>query len=92
MIYPHRYPVFVFVESRQRLACGTLIVLFPETLDMKKILIAAAAGAAIYHLLNSEKGKEFMEQVKKSACDLGDQLVQKGKDAFGTVKDSVSAA
>jgi gas vesicle protein len=38
------------------------------------ILLGAAAGAAIAIFLNSEKGKEFVEDLKSAASRAGDEL------------------
>ena len=51
------------------------------------LLVGAAAGAAIAILLNSEKGKEIISELKNAAEKAGDNL----KDAANRLGDELSA-
>ena len=51
------------------------------------LLVGAAAGAAIALLLNSEKGKEIIEDLKSAANKAADEL----KDAAGRLEAELSA-
>lgn len=45
-----------------------------------KWLIGLAAGAAVIYFLQTDKGKEFMEGIKKEACNMGDRLTALAED------------
>ena len=47
-----------------------------------KWLIGLAAGAAVVYFLKTEKGKEFIESVKKETGNLGECLSKLGSDLF----------
>jgi hypothetical protein len=47
-----------------------------------KWLIGLAAGAAVVYFLKTEKGKEFIESVKKETGNLGESLSKLGSDLF----------
>jgi hypothetical protein len=54
------------------------------------LILGAAAGAAIMHYLDTEEGKAFVKKIKRdlndleeNLADLKDDLVEKGKSAFG---------
>lgn len=51
------------------------------------VLLGAAAGAAIAIFLNSEKGKEFVEDLKSAAGRAGDEL----KDAASRFEEEVAS-
>jgi gas vesicle protein len=51
------------------------------------LLVGAAAGAAIAILLNSEKGKEIISDLKAAAGKAGEEL----KDAAGRLEAELSA-
>jgi hypothetical protein len=47
-----------------------------------KWLIGLAAGAAAIYFLKTEKGKAFVESVKKEASSLGENLCTLAEDLF----------
>lgn len=51
------------------------------------LLVGAAAGAAVVILLNSEKGKEIISDIKAAADKAGDEL----KDAASRLEAEISA-
>ena len=52
-----------------------------------KLLLTLAAGAVVIHLLCTEQGRAVVNKFKKSAEDIADDLVEKGKSLFGDLKD-----
>ena len=54
-----------------------------------KWLIGLAAGAAVVYFLKTEKGKEFIESVKKETGNLGECLTKLGSDLFKKGSDTV---
>ncbi|HEY4149602.1 MAG TPA: YtxH domain-containing protein [Chitinophagaceae bacterium] len=51
------------------------------------LLVGAAAGAAVVLLLNSDKGKEIIDDLKAAADKAGDEL----KEAAARVESELSA-
>lgn len=51
------------------------------------LLVGAAAGAAVVILLNSEKGKEIISDIKSAADKAGDEL----KNAASRLEAEISA-
>ncbi len=56
-----------------------------------KLLLTLAAGAVVIHLLCTEQGRSAVNKFKKSAEDIVDDLVEKGKSLFGDVKDKAGS-
>jgi predicted nucleic acid-binding Zn ribbon protein len=57
-----------------------------------KLLLTIAAGVGIYYFLGTDKGKDMVQQAKKAACDLKDDLLKKGKDVVSSVKEHTEMA
>lgn len=57
-----------------------------------KLLLTLAVGAVVIHLLCTKDGKAVVNKFKKSAEDIADDLVEKGKSLFGDIKDKANSA
>jgi gas vesicle protein len=53
------------------------------------LLLGAAAGAALGYFLNTEKGKEFVEDLKTAAKDAGDNIKESYNRFEGELKQTV---
>ena len=57
-----------------------------------KWIIGLAAGAAVYYLLRTEKGKDLINSVKDQASSLGDTLCDLTGNLFKAGKDVADKA
>ncbi|GAO44973.1 YtxH domain-containing protein [Flavihumibacter petaseus] len=58
------------------------------------LLLGAAAGAAIGYLLTTEKGKEFLDDLKSAAASAGDEVksaIEKGKQWANDFEEKTSS-